>query len=92
MGVSAHIVNLVEHLHEFNSMEMRVAGEQSEAFQAEQGVSQGCILSPQLFDIYNEHIIRKVLEHWAGDISIRGRRISSLRNAGDTTSIASDEV
>ena len=51
---------------------------------------QGCILSPQLFNIYGEHIIREALEHWTGGISIGGRRIPDLQYAG-TTLIASDE-
>ena len=51
----------------------------------------GCILFPQLFNIYGEHIIREALEHWIGGIFIGGRRIPNLRYAGYTTLIASDE-
>ena len=71
---------------------VKIDGEESEAFQAEQKVRQGCILSSQLFNIYGERIIRKALEHrWTSDISIGGRRISNLRYADDTTLIASDK-
>ena len=91
MGVSALVVDLVESLYEFNSMVVRVDGEESEAFQSEQGVSQGCILSPQLFNINGEHIICQTLEYWTCGISIGGRRISNLQYANDTTLIASDE-
>lgn len=64
---------------------------ESEVFQAEQGVCQKCILYPQLFNIYGEHIIREALEHWTNSISIGGRRISNLRYANNTALIASDE-
>ena len=46
------------------------------------------ILSPQLFNIYGEHIIREILEHWTGDISIGGRRISNLQHALDNEKMA----
>ena len=52
---------------------------------------QGCILSSQLFNIYDEYTIRETLEYWTGGIFIGGRRISNLRYADDTTLIASDE-
>ena len=83
--VRAHIVDLVESLYQFNSMKVRVDNEESEAFQEEQEVCQGCILSPQLFNIYGEHIIREALEHWTGGIFVGRRRISNLRCADDTT-------
>ena len=63
IGVRAHIVDLVESLYEFNSMMIRVDGEEPEDFQVEQGLRQGYILFPQLFNIYGEHIIREALEH-----------------------------
>ena len=63
MGVLAHIVDLVKSLYGFNSMVVSVDGEESEAFQSEHRVCQGCILSPQLFNIYGESIIREALEH-----------------------------
>ena len=49
--IPTNIVDLVESLHEFNSMVLRVDTEESEAFKAGQGVRQRCILSPQLFTI-----------------------------------------
>ena len=73
-------------------MVVKVDGEKFKAFQAEQGMLQGCMLSLQLFNIYGEHIICETLEHWASDISIGGKKISNLRYVDDTTSIASDEV
>ena len=50
------------------------------------------MLSPQLFNIFGEHIIREALKHRTGGISIGGRRIFDLQYADDTTLIASDKV
>ena len=79
MGFRARVVDLLESLYEFNSMLVRVGGEKSKDFQVEQAVRQGCILSPQLFNIYDEHIIPNTLEHWPGGISIGGRTIYMCR-------------
>ena len=45
MGVQAHVVDLVESLYGFNSLVVRGDAKESEAFQAEEGMRQGCILS-----------------------------------------------
>ncbi|CAG9125439.1 unnamed protein product [Plutella xylostella] len=57
----------------------------------ERGVRQGCILSPKLFNIYGEHIVRAALEGWEGGLSIGGRKINNLRYADDTTLVATSE-
>ena len=62
-------------------------------FQIGKGVCQGCILSPCLFNVYAEYIIRKAgLEEAQAGIKIAGRNINNLRCADDTTLMAeSDE-
>ena len=50
------------------------------------GVRQGCILSPCLFNLYAEYIMRNAgLEEAEGGIKIAGRNINNLRYADDTT-------
>jgi len=59
----------------------RAAGTLTEWFKVMKGVRQGCIISPNLFNIYAEIMLRKTLENFDGGIRISGRRIINLRYA-----------
>ena len=61
-------------------------------FQIGKGVRQGCILSPYLFNLYAEYIMRKAgLEEAQAGIKMAGRNINNLRYADDTTLMAESE-
>ena len=61
-------------------------------FQIGKGVSQGCILSPYLFNLYAKHIMGNTgLEEAQGGIKIAGRNINNLKYADDTTLMAESE-
>ena len=61
-------------------------------FQIGKGVRQGCILSPCLFNLYAEYIMRIAgLEEAQAGIKIAGRNINNLRYADDTTLMAESE-
>ena len=61
-------------------------------FQIGKGVHQGCILSPCLFNLYVEYIMRNArLEETQAGIKIAGRNINNLRYADDTTLTAESE-
>ena len=61
-------------------------------FQIGKGVHQGCILSPCLFNLYAEYIMRNAgLEEAQAGIKIAGRNINNLRYADDTTLMAENE-
>ena len=66
--------------------------QQTEWFQIGKGVRQGCILSPCLFNLYAEYIMRKAgLEETQAGIRMAGRNINNLRYADDTTLMAESE-
>ena len=65
---------------------------QTDWFQIGKGVHQGCILSPCLFNLYAEYIMRNAgLDEAQAVIKIAGRNINNLRYADDTTLIAESE-
>ena len=61
-------------------------------FQTGKGVCQGCLLSPCLFNLHAEYIMRNAgLDETQAGIKIAGRNIYNLRYAGDTTLMAESE-
>ena len=61
-------------------------------FQIGKGVLQGCILSPCLFNLYAEYIMRNArLDEAQAGIKVAGRNINNLRYADDTTCMAESE-
>ena len=61
-------------------------------FQTGKGVHQGCILSPCLFNLYAEYIMRNAgLKETQAGIKIAGRNINNLKYADDTTLMAESE-
>ena len=61
-------------------------------FQIKKGVHQGCILSPCLFNLYTEYIMRHPgLDEAQAGIKIAGRNINNFRYADDTTLMAESE-
>ena len=74
---------------------MRVKKQQdgtTDWFKIEKGIRQGCLLSPCLFNLYVEHIMRNArLDELQARIKIGGRNINNLRYADDTTLMAENE-
>ena len=67
-------------------------GHRTDWFQIGKGVCQGCILSPCLFNLYAEYIMRNTgLDEAQAGIKIAGRSINNLRYADDTTLMAESE-
>ena len=66
--------------------------ETTDWFQTGKGVCQGCILSPCLFNLYAEYVMRNAgLEETQAGIKIARKNISNLRYADDTTFMAESE-
>ena len=88
MGFSSHIIDLIKTLYNKQKAAVRTAHGLTDWFDIEQGVCQGCILSPHLFNIYSEQIMRNALEDFTGGVRIGGRVITNLRYADDVVLIA----
>ena len=58
MGVPVHLVRLIRRLYEDGTATVRIDDVDSKSFHTQAGVRQGCILSPLLFNIYTECIMR----------------------------------
>ena len=83
MGYPSHLVNLLAKLCSKQKAKVRLVGTFSHGFQVKQGVRQGCVLSPHLFNILAEMVMRAVLDWFGGEIQIGGRRVTNLRYADD---------
>ena len=71
---------------------VRTAYGKTDWFLIGKGVCQGCILSPCLFSLYEEHTMRNAtLDKAQAEIKIAGRNINNLRYADDTTIMAESE-
>jgi len=89
MGYPPHLVNLLLKLYKGQKAAVKVAGVVSDWFKIGKGVRQGCVLSPNLFNIVSKIVMRKALKNFKGGILIGGRRISSLRCADNIVLLAS---
>jgi len=71
---------------------VRVAGTLSEWFRVKKGVRQGCVLSPYLFNILAEMVMRETLHGFQGGLQIGGRMITNLCYADDIILLATSEA
>ena len=89
MGISDHLTCLLRNLYADKEATVRTRHETTDCFQIGKGVRQGCILSPCLFNLYAENIMRNSrLDEAQTGIKIAGRNINNLRHADDTTLLA----
>ena len=91
MGIPAHLTRLLRNLYASQEATVRT-GHGTDWFQIGKGVRQGCILSPCLFNLYAEYILRNAgPEEAQAGIKIARRNINNLRYADDTTLMAESE-
>ena len=90
-GIPDHLICLLRNLYAGQETTVRTGHRTTDWFQIGKGVRQGCILSPRLFNLYVECIMRNAgLEEAQAGIKIAGRNIN-LRYADDTTFMAESE-
>ena len=89
MEIPDHLTCLVRNLYASQEATARTLHRTTNWFKIGKGVQQGCILSPFLFNLYAEYIMRNTgLEETQAGIKIAGRNINNLRYADDTTLMA----
>ena len=92
MLIPDHLTCLLRNLYAGQEATVRPGHGTTDWFQIGKGVCQGCILSPCLFNLYSDYIIRNAgLEETQAGIKIAGRNINNLRYADDTTLMAESE-
>ena len=89
MGIPDHVNCLLQHLYAGQEATVRPGHGTRDWFQIGKGVHQGCLLSPCLFNLYAEYIMRNTrLDDAQAGIKIARRNINNLRYADDTTLMA----
>ena len=92
MGIPDLLTCLLRYLYAGQEATVRTGYGPMDWFQMGKGVRQGCILSPCLFNLYAEYIMRNAgLDETQAEVKIAERNIKNLRYADDTTFMAESE-
>ena len=92
MGITEQLTCLLKNLYAGQEAIVRTGHGGTDWFQFGKGVCQGCILSPCLFNLYAEYIMRSARLHEAqAGIKIARRNINNLRHTDDITLMAESE-
>ena len=92
MGIPDHLICLLRNLYAGQEATVRIEHGTTDWFQIGKGVRQDCILSPCLFNLYAEYVMRNTgLEDAQAGIKIARRNISNFSYAVDTTLMAESE-
>ena len=92
MGIPDDLTCLLRNLYAGQEVTVRTGHGTTDWLQIRKGIRQGCILSPCLFNLHAEYIMRNAgLEEAQARIKIAGRNINNLRYEDDTTLMAESE-
>ena len=92
IGIPDHLTCLLRNLYTGQETTVRTGHGTTDWFQIGKGVHQSCILSPCLFNLYAEYIMRNAgLDEAQAGIKIAGRKINNFRYVDDTTLMAESE-
>ena len=92
MGIPDHLTCLLRNLYAGQEATVRTGHGTTDRFQTGKGENQGCILSPCLFNLYAEYIMKNAgLEEAQAGIKIAGRNINNLRYTDDALMAESEE-
>ena len=92
IAIPDHLTCCLRNLYAGEEATVRTGHGTTDSFQIGKGGRQGCILSPCLYNLYAEYIMRNSgLEETQAGIKIAGRNINNLRYADDMTLMAESE-
>ena len=92
MGIPDHLTCLLRNLYAGQKATVKTGHGIADLFQIGKGICESCILSPCLFNLYAEYIMRNAgLEEAQAGIKVAGRNLNNLRYADDTTLMAESE-
>ena len=92
MGIPDHLICLLRNLYAGQEATVRTGNGTTDWFQIRKGVHEGYILSPYLFNLYAEHVMRNAgLDEAQAGIQIAGRNTNNHRNVDDSTLMAESE-
>ena len=92
MGAPAHLCKLIRSLYTDQEATVRTPYGDTDWFKIKKGARQGCIVSPVIFNMYAEMIMRNAsIDESNIGVKIAGRNINNLRYADDTTLMAESE-
>ena len=92
MGIPYCLTCLLGNLYAGQKQQLEPLYGETDWFKIEKGVRQGCLLSPCLFNLYTEHIMRNAgLDELQEGSKLGGKDINNLKNVNDTTLMAERE-
>ena len=91
-NINIKLIAVIQNLYEKATSAACFNNSIGDWFKTSAGVRQGCLLSPNLFNILLERIMTDALEDHAGTVSIGGRTITNLRFAADIDGLAGTET
>ena len=92
MGIPDHLTCLLRNLYVGQEATVRTLYGTTDWLKIEKGLRQGCMLSPRLFNLYTEHIMRNAgLDELQAGIKASGRNLNNVRYGDDTTLMAESE-
>ena len=89
IGIDKNDLNIIRKLYWAQRACVRINGEETEYQEIKRGVRQGCVLSPDLFSLYGEMIMRRIRE--CEGVRIGGQNVNNIRYADDTVLVADSE-
>ena len=90
-NISTNLIRVIKNLYDKATSAVLFSSSIGDWFRTTVGVRQGCLLSPNLFNIFLERIMTDALEDHEGTVSIGSRAITNLRFADDIDDLAGEE-